>query len=251
MNFTKFNYCFLIAAVFFISSLKSQNIQGKGTAVIFFEPAASATVIVDSVKINQSRNPIQMTEGKHFVSASAPNKKTFRDTIKIIEGKTSILVKKLEYTNEYAAYLKSMNMYRLKKTGAYFVILPATVIYGWVAYSKHSQNKKEIAKYYDKALESQAKFENSVSTANLNFYKSEYEQNKEKYETYLATNNRIAKSARIIIPAGIVASAALIWLGTKIKKPELSNHPVSFNSLSLSRDESVLCFNLSLNINCR
>jgi hypothetical protein len=241
---TAFFYCA-------IEGIAQENIQGKGKAIIYFGAPTPVTVRLDTALLKQTKNPIQLKEGRYVVKAWAPTKELYIDTITVKEGKTTICVKTLRNSDNYSAYLKERSSYRHKKAGLRYVALPATILYSGLAYIKYKSNTKQMNEHLANAKSAKDGYEHSVSVTNIGLYKDRYYTEKDSYESYLKKNNTLVKASWIIVPTGVIASAALIYISRNMKKPVYSETPLlSLNSISITR-EFEQDYSLCLLINIR
>ncbi|MCW3072143.1 MAG: hypothetical protein JWO44_2033 [Bacteroidetes bacterium] len=253
MNFPVITRIIACLAIVHCSSetFAQELVQGKGKAIIYFESPTPVTVRLDTALLRQTKNPILLNEGSYIVRAWAPTKELYTDTITIKEGKTTICVKTLKNSEGYSAYLEELSSYKLKKTGACYVALPATLLYSGFAYFKYKQNARLMNEHLENAQSAKEGYEHSISLTNISIYKERYYSEKAIYESYLKKNNRLANLSCVVIPAGLVASAALIYWSGKLKKPIYSETPLlSLNSISITR-EFDRDYSLSLLINIR
>ncbi|MCW3104080.1 MAG: hypothetical protein JWO09_2520 [Bacteroidetes bacterium] len=253
MNFSSLLRIIVCLAFIHCSSavIAQEIVQGKGKAIIYFGSPTPVTVRLDTALLRQTKNPILLKEGKYIVRAWAPTKELFTDTITITEGKTTICVKSLKNSEAYSEYRRELSSYKLKKAGARYVVLPATLLYSGFAYFKYRQNAKLMNEHLENAHIAKEGYEHSISLSNISMYKETYYSEKAIYESYIKKNNRLSTLSCVIIPAGIVASAVLIYWSGKLEKPRYSETPLlSLNSISITR-EFDQDYSLSLLINIR
>lgn len=218
--------------------LKAQNFeQGKGKAVIFFEPNKNVIVRLDTLLIKQTSTPIILAEGKYVLRAWAPTKQLFTDTITIRENQTTIFTHHLKNSTEYSIYKKKLSRYKIKKISTQMLPIPLTLGYSAFMFTKYNTNNKLLNKHLENAKTASTNYENSLSIEDKDKYKLEYDIEKSNYETYRNKNNKIVKVATVSTSIGIIASAALLYLSRKIIKPEFKEVPLlSLNTISFEND---------------
>lgn len=210
----------------------------SGLAIIFFEADTKIIVKLDSTTIEQTKDPILLKEGKYVVKAWAPHKKLFVDTIIVKENKTSICVNHLRSTDEYIHYKNQLRSYKLKKC-ALFAPLPLVAVFSGVTLSRINTNKKEMERYTERAAVATAGYNSAVAVTNINVFKQEYELSRSQYNKRLHENNRLRTTACIVVPVGIVASAALFIITRKLVKPVYAETPLlSLNTIGIRKDYS-------------
>ena len=94
--------------------------------------------------------------------------------------------------------------------------------------NEHLMNAQEAQKNYDQSL----------SLTNLEKYKEEYESEKESYDKYRTSNNKLAKTSAIIIPTAIIITTGLFILSKKIIKPSYAETAplLTLNSINFNSD---------------
>lgn len=246
-----FFICLALTFCLNISFIYSQNFEpGKGKALIYFYSKTKVIVRLDTMLLQQVTTPISLKEGKYVVRAWAPTKKLFIDTIQIRENKTTIVSKRLESSKEYKEYERQLATYRTQKNCSKFIPFPLTLGYSGFVLWKYNQNKKNMNASFEKAQEAKVGYENSISILDINTYKETYNTEQSNYEEYRTNNNRLSKTATIIIPVALIGSTALYLLSKKLVKPTYTEVPLlSFNSLNISRENSTTSLGVVLNIN--
>ena len=212
--------CFVLLFCFASEFIRAQGFEtGKGKAIIYFKSETPVIVRLDTSLIKQSSTPLNLKEGKYIVRAWAPHKQLFIDTITIKENKTTFVTQNLKNTAEYNNYYKQLNNYRTEKIVTEFVSYPIIAIYCVYASNEYNKNKKIMNQHYQNCQVAQNGYENSISVTDINMYKKQYSEEKANYEHYLDKNNKLSKTATIIIPSALVLSAGMFFAAKLIKKP--------------------------------
>lgn len=244
-----YSKAFALTYLLFLSSIIGAQETGKGKAIIFFGSNTPTIVRLDTALIQQSQKPFLLNEGKYVIKAWAPTKKLFIDTITIQEGKTTICVRKLENSDDYDLYKRNLNMYKLKIMGTRFVPFPLTAGYALFSYLRYNKNKKLGHEHLLKAQEAKRGYETSISVSNITKNYELYYEEKAQYENYIKKNNKLSVATSIIIPTGIVASAAIMYLSKKIKRPAFSETKLlSLNSAGIEYESSSCSLSLIFDI---
>jgi hypothetical protein len=236
-------YLLLISSMNIAVASAQSPTSDKGHAVIYFEPANTVIVRLDTALYKQQKLPLVLKEGKYIIRAWAPTKELFTDTMVIHANKTTIVARHLKDSEGYRKYKDERYWYIVHKTATTYLPIPFTLAYSIYLLDLYNSNKKIMNQHLQNANTDAANYAKPGSASVTDKYLQAYTIEKNNYETYRIKNNHIVAVAAISESAVVLTSAVLLYFSSKIVKPApYTETPLlSLNNLQIKSDYKSSC----------
>ena len=210
----------LVLAIFspyFISA------QETGQAIVLVSPRKATTVLrLDTALLTNTKQPFDLRTGTYILRAWAPKRELLIDTLQVENEKVCFYKKKLNYSQEYLKYRKTLSVYRTKQ----YLPGAALIAYTSISASFYSNNHRHQQDYLALALKEKDQYESSVSLIQIDHHKAEYEKYKKLYDSFYNKNKAITISSMVVLPLGFACAAWLVYKTIKTGKPVYNETPL-------------------------
>ncbi len=193
----------------------------------------NAIFVLDTTHIKQ-RQLLSIDKGEHVLKCWAPFSNFITDNISVLSDTNIYLTKKFQYSQSYLEYKKNLKSYHLKRRGSILITSGFTIAAIFTSLNLDNKTDKSLKE----AQTSKHNYERAISSADLNQFKTEYEDSKKEYENARTANNILKIVSAIIIPVGI-ASTIYFLKNTTLPEyhetPLLSRFDILLNNLDFSQ----------------
>ena len=194
----------LLALLVVLSFGSSCFAQKTGTLRMMVDPATGLEFVVDH-KYRMQQREVKLGEGLHHFSMWAPERRVVDTTVFVIADRTSDLVMRLPFSEEYQQYRKDLGRY---EDGRMMRQLSPLVLVGGLVWTGLSIGSYGKAK--DQLENDRTAYNEGVDPASINRLKIDIDQHNSDMRK--ARTSLYAGTALSVVGAGVIA---YVWHKTK------------------------------------